>query len=124
MTVQLKSLTDITPHSRHIFLSPHFDDAIYSCGGTLGVQVNCGLHPLVITVFAGTPPPGTELSPFATLIHRRMGSARTQEWRPSWLPGVKKMLAHSTTSTLITSGWIILMPSTVAYQHTIQEIVT
>src|SRR6266487_1729345 len=73
MTVQLKSLTDITPHSRHIFLSPHFDDAVYSCGGTLGVQVNCGLHPLVITVFAGTPPPGTELSPFATLIHRRMG---------------------------------------------------
>src|SRR5215467_5558896 len=73
MTVQLKSLNEITPHSRHIFLSPHFDDAIYSCGGTLGVQVSCGLHPLVITVFAGTPPPETELSPFATLIHRKMG---------------------------------------------------
>ena len=73
MTMQLKSLNDITPHSRHIFLSPHFDDAIYSCGGTLGVQVSCGLHPLVITVFASTPPPDTELSPFATLIHRKMG---------------------------------------------------
>src|SRR5215467_11818404 len=73
MTVQLKSLNEITPHSRHIFLSPHFDDAIYSCGGTLGVQVSCGIHPLVITVFASTPPPDTELSPFATQIHRKMG---------------------------------------------------
>jgi len=73
MTVQLKSLNDITPQSRHIFLSPHFDDVVYSCGGALGVQVSCGLHPLVITIFAGTPPPGTELSPFATQIHRRMG---------------------------------------------------
>ena len=73
MTVQLKSLNDITPQSRHIFLSPHFDDVVYSCGGALGVQVSCGLHPLVITIFAGTLPPGTELSPFAIQIHRRMG---------------------------------------------------
>jgi LmbE family N-acetylglucosaminyl deacetylase len=70
--LQLKSFNDITRHSRHIFLAPHLDDAVYSCGGTLGVQVSCGLRPLVITIFAGAPPPGTELSPFAQQIHKRM----------------------------------------------------
>jgi len=70
--LQLKSLNDITRHSRHIFLAPHLDDAVYSCGGTLGVQVSCGLHPLVITVFAGSPPPGTEPGSIAQQIHKRM----------------------------------------------------
>jgi LmbE family N-acetylglucosaminyl deacetylase len=71
--LQLKSFNDITRHSRHIFLAPHLDDVVYSCGGTLGLQASCGLHPLVITVFAGSPPPGTELSSFAQQIHKRMG---------------------------------------------------
>lgn len=72
--MQLTNYNDITTTSRHIFLSPHFDDAVYSCGGTLAVQVNNGLHPLVITVFAGVPPQGLELSPFAFQIQREMGA--------------------------------------------------
>jgi LmbE family N-acetylglucosaminyl deacetylase len=71
--LQLKSLDDITTSHRHIFLSPHFDDVVYSCGGTLGVQVSVGLRPLVITVFGGAPEQGTTLSPFAMDNHRRMG---------------------------------------------------
>lgn len=71
--MQLKSLEDITTSHRHIFLSPHFDDAVYSCGGTLGVQVSVGLHPLVITIFGGAPEQNTPLSPFAMDIHRKMG---------------------------------------------------
>jgi LmbE family N-acetylglucosaminyl deacetylase len=71
--LQLKSLEDITTSHRHIFLSPHFDDAVYSCGGTLGVQVSVGLSPLVITIFGGAPEQGTALSPFAMDIHRKMG---------------------------------------------------
>ena len=71
--MQLKSLDDITTDHRHIFLSPHFDDVVYSCGGTLGVQVSVGLHPLVITVFGGSPAQGTSLSPFAMDVHRKMG---------------------------------------------------
>jgi len=67
--LQLNSFDEITRNNRHIFLSPHFDDVVYSCGGTLGVQASCGLRPLVITVFAGAPTPGLELSPFATQIH-------------------------------------------------------
>ena len=71
--LQLTSFANITTSSRHIFLSPHFDDIVYSCGGTLAVQVSNGLHPLVITVFGGIPPHGLELSPFALQTHREMG---------------------------------------------------
>lgn len=71
--MQLKDLDDITIRHRHIFLSPHFDDVVYSCGGTLGVQISVGLRPLVITIFGGTPEPGTSLSPFALDTHRKMG---------------------------------------------------
>ncbi len=70
--MQLKSVEDITTAHRHIFLSPHFDDVVYSCGGTLGVQVSVGLRPLVITVFGGAPE-DTKLSSFALDVHRRMG---------------------------------------------------
>jgi LmbE family N-acetylglucosaminyl deacetylase len=71
-TLQLKSFDEITRDHRHIFLSPHLDDVVYSCGGTLGVQVSTGLRPLVITVFAGVPSSNTELSPFAVEVQRGM----------------------------------------------------
>lgn len=76
--MRLTSLNDITTKYRHIFLSPHFDDVVYSCGGTLGVQVSCGLRPLVITVFAGPPAPGQRLSPLAIEEHGKMGVGATQ----------------------------------------------
>lgn len=77
--MQLTSIDDITTSHRHIFLSPHLDDVVYSCGGTLGVQVSSGLRPLVITVFAGIPPTNTKLSPFALQLHRRWGADMTKE---------------------------------------------
>src|SRR5581483_1829330 len=77
--LRLTSLNDITTKYRHIFLSPHFDDVVYSCGGTLGVQVSCGLRPLVITIFSGPPAPNQELSPLAIQEHRKMGVGVTQE---------------------------------------------
>jgi LmbE family N-acetylglucosaminyl deacetylase len=67
--LQLTSFDDITTKYRHIFLAPHFDDAVFSCGGTLGVQVSCGLQPLVITVFGGIPPHDMRLSPLAQQTH-------------------------------------------------------
>jgi LmbE family N-acetylglucosaminyl deacetylase len=71
-TLQLKSVEDITTSHRHIFLSPHFDDVVFSCGGTLAVQASVGLRPLVITVFGGTPQ-NTNLSAFALSVHHAMG---------------------------------------------------
>jgi LmbE family N-acetylglucosaminyl deacetylase len=71
--VQLTSLNDITTQHRHIFLSPHFDDVVYSCGGTLGVQISSGIRPVVITVFGGVPPQNLRPSPFAVQANRGMG---------------------------------------------------
>src|SRR5947209_16460881 len=71
--LQLKSIDDITTSHRHIFLSPHFDDVVYSCGGTLGVQVSVGLRPLVITIFAGVPDTSMTPGPLATQVLREMG---------------------------------------------------
>jgi LmbE family N-acetylglucosaminyl deacetylase len=76
--LQLKSVDDITTSHRHIFLSPHFDDVVYSCGGTLGVQVSVGLRPLVITVFGGIPQ-NTALSSYALDVHRKMGFSQNAE---------------------------------------------
>lgn len=70
--MQINSLKEITKDSRHIFLSPHFDDVVYSCGGTLGVQASNGLHPLVITIFGGLPTEDWQPGPFAQEIQRRM----------------------------------------------------
>jgi LmbE family N-acetylglucosaminyl deacetylase len=40
---------------KRIVVSPHLDDAVLSCGGQLGPETTA------VTVFAGTPPPGTSL---------------------------------------------------------------
>jgi LmbE family N-acetylglucosaminyl deacetylase len=57
-----------------IYLSPHLDDAILSCGGRIWQQVQAGEGVLVLTVFAGTPAPDTPFSPFAQSLHSRWGN--------------------------------------------------
>ncbi len=75
--MQLTNVNEITTKYRHIFLAPHFDDAVYSCGGTLGVQVSAGLRPLVITVFGGVPTSTFVPGPFATQVVRKWGTDST-----------------------------------------------
>jgi LmbE family N-acetylglucosaminyl deacetylase len=54
----------------HIYLSPHLDDAVLSCGGMMAQQIRNGERLIVITLCAGDPPPGP-LSPFAQSLHER-----------------------------------------------------
>lgn len=56
----------------HLYLSPHLDDAVLSCGGTIAAQAAAGEPVRVVTLFAGDPPPGP-LSPFAAELHQRWG---------------------------------------------------
>jgi len=56
-----------------VYLSPHLDDVVLSCGGTIWEQVQAGRSVLVVTVFAGVPNPGVPLSPFARQLHARWG---------------------------------------------------
>ncbi len=57
----------------HVYLSPHLDDAVLSCGGLIHQQVASGQRPLVVTLFAGRPPTDVELSAFARSLHARWG---------------------------------------------------
>ena len=53
-----------------IYVSPHLDDAILSCGGILFEQIRMGDQAAIWTVFAGDPPKGA-LPPFAQTLHER-----------------------------------------------------
>ncbi|MCO6452277.1 MAG: PIG-L family deacetylase [Caldilineales bacterium] len=55
---------------RRLYLSPHFDDAVLSCGGLIAQQTGQGDDVLVVTICAGHPS-GRELSPFAEFQHQR-----------------------------------------------------
>ncbi len=56
----------------HLFLSPHYDDAIYSCGGTIAKLAQAGKDITVLTVCAGYPP-SSNISPYARSLHERWG---------------------------------------------------
>ena len=56
-----------------IYLSPHLDDAAYSCGGLIHQQVQQGTAVEIWTLFAGQFTPGA-LSPFTKAIHQRWGT--------------------------------------------------
>lgn len=57
---------------RAIFLSPHFDDAIFSCGGLIHSLVAAGLPVEIWTLCAGSPPDAPP-SEFAASLHTRWG---------------------------------------------------
>ena len=52
-----------------IYLSPHLDDATFSCGGLIWDQVHAGMNVEVWTIFAGYPPPG-DFSLYAQVHHK------------------------------------------------------
>jgi LmbE family N-acetylglucosaminyl deacetylase len=56
-----------------IFLSPHFDDAVLSCGGIIWEEVHRGAQVSIWTICASAPPAG-QLSPFAEQLHARWGT--------------------------------------------------
>lgn len=56
---------------RWIYLSPHFDDVVLSCGGLVCEQVRAGQSVQVWTICAGQPPAGAPLSGFAQQLHDR-----------------------------------------------------
>ncbi len=58
-----------------IYLSPHLDDAVFSCGGRMALQVRAGMRVWVVTVCAGSP--GDPLSDFARALHEYWGLAET-----------------------------------------------
>jgi LmbE family N-acetylglucosaminyl deacetylase len=58
---------------RHLYLEPHFDDVALSCGGQVRLQSAAGDAVLVVTLFAGNPGAGAEVTAFAAGQHARWG---------------------------------------------------
>jgi LmbE family N-acetylglucosaminyl deacetylase len=58
---------------KHIYLAPHLDDAVLSCGGAICRHTASGDAVLVITVFSGEFK-GEILSPFALQVHGEWGN--------------------------------------------------
>lgn len=57
--------------TEYIFISPHLDDAVLSCGAIIYYLIHQQHHTVEIwTIFAGDPPEGP-LSPFAKQLHER-----------------------------------------------------
>ncbi len=63
---------------RWIYLSPHFDDAVLSCGGLIWEQTHSGIAVEIWTVCAGNPPPGP-ISDFADHMHKIWKTGTAQE---------------------------------------------
>ena len=63
-----------------IYLSPHFDDVAFSCGGLVWQQAEAGHSVSVWTICAGEPPVGP-LSPFAEQLHTRWGAQQAVDHR-------------------------------------------
>jgi LmbE family N-acetylglucosaminyl deacetylase len=77
--MHLNSIEAVGHQYRHIYLSPHYDDAVLSCGGTIALQRVTNQRPLVITIFGGPAPQGAPLSPFAAQVQRETGLGTTSE---------------------------------------------
>ena len=52
-----------------IYLSPHLDDVVFSCGGWIWEQTHKGQEVEIWTICAGDPPPGS-LSDLAKFLHQ------------------------------------------------------
>ncbi len=60
----------LSRHPQHLFLSPHLDDAVFSCGGQIVLLREQGASVHVVTAFTGdAPEPEAPLSDFAALLH-------------------------------------------------------
>ena len=57
-----------------VYLSPHLDDAVFSCGGLIARQVEQDQSVTVLTIFAGDPPAGP-YTDYAEELHERWGLA-------------------------------------------------
>lgn len=58
---------------RWIFLSPHYDDAVFSCGGGIWELHQAGEEVEVWTICGGQPPQKAMLSPYVQQLHQRWG---------------------------------------------------
>jgi LmbE family N-acetylglucosaminyl deacetylase len=57
----------------HLFLSPHTDDAAFSCGGQIASLTRSGERVVIFTIMAGDPPVDFRPTDFTRELHTRWG---------------------------------------------------
>jgi LmbE family N-acetylglucosaminyl deacetylase len=57
----------------HVYIAPHLDDAVLSCGGQIAQHAAAGARVLVVTICAGSPKAGAALTPYAEHLERTYG---------------------------------------------------
>jgi LmbE family N-acetylglucosaminyl deacetylase len=57
----------------HVYIAPHLDDAVLSCGGQIARHVADGARVLAVTICAGSPTQGAPLTPYAAHLDRTYG---------------------------------------------------
>jgi LmbE family N-acetylglucosaminyl deacetylase len=67
------SIDELIKPSRHVFLSPHYDDIAISCGGTARLLADHGRQPIVALIFGSEPAPDYQHTAFAERMHRDWG---------------------------------------------------
>lgn len=76
--MQTISATDLARPTRHIFLSPHYDDIALSCGGTAALLARAGRTPEIALIFGDHPDPAEPMTDFAVMMHRTWGMSAEQ----------------------------------------------
>ncbi len=64
---------ELTRPTRHLFLSPHYDDIPLSAGATVCLLADGGRAPETLVVFGSEPDRARPLSAFAQAMHERWG---------------------------------------------------
>jgi LmbE family N-acetylglucosaminyl deacetylase len=89
------SPTGMEQHPPTIYLSPHLDDAVLSCGGRIANQVRAGHPARIVTVFAGEPllregsAPSRELMTLGAASQVSVGERRLEDERACSLLGAE-----------------------------------
>src|SRR5215213_6357423 len=73
MTLATDVPVELTGPSRHLFLSPHYDDIPLSAGATVRLLADRDLTPETLVVFGSEPDLARPLSAFARAMHERWG---------------------------------------------------
>lgn len=71
--MHIEDVSEIRDVYGHVYLSPHLDDAVLSCGGAIARNSAANARVLVVTLCTAAPADGEPLSTFSRMMHRSWG---------------------------------------------------
>ena len=102
----------------HLFLSPHYDDAVYSCGGTIHQLTQQGQQVIIFTLMAGSPPDPMPDTPIVQDVHKRWQAGadpvqvrRAEDQQAATLLGARTLYNELPDCIYRTSGTMPLYPT-------------